>query len=138
MTRTEIPLTRPGGFPSLEEAKAHRSLVAKLMGQIELARSVADDWREADKVEVGSVGSELYRDLAPGQGHVVMLTQPEGAPLMGAELRYDPADGSVQSLVIDQAERVLSFDGSSYTLVEGGVTTRFSLDEARGVLTVWS
>lgn len=137
MARVDIPLVRQGGFPSLEEAKTHRATVDRLKGQIELARSVAADWREADRVDVGAVGSELYKDLAPGRGHVVMLTQPEGAPLMGAELHYDPKDGTVQRLVVDQGDRVLTQEGSLFRLEEQGTTTWFQLDEQRQVLTVW-
>lgn len=137
MAQYDIPLLRQGGFGSLAEAKAHRSVVTRLTEQIDLARSVADDWREADRVDVGTVGSELYKDLAPGKGHVIMLTQPEGAPLMGAELHYDPETGVTRRLVVDQGDVRLTQQGSAYKLEEHGVTTYFRLDPERQVLTVW-
>ena len=132
----DISIARQGGFGSLAEAKAHRSVIGKLQSNVELSKSVASDWREADKVEVGKAESKPYSDLAAGLGHVVMLVEAEGKPLMGAELTYNPADGSTRSLVVDQGDSKLTQQGLTYKLEEQGATTYFRLDEQRGVFTV--
>jgi len=135
MAQYDISIARNGGFSSLADAKAHRTIVGKLQQQVDLSRSVASDLREADRVEVGKTGSELYQDLAPGKGHVIMLSQPEGQPLMGAELRYND-DGSTRSLALDLGESKLTQQGGTYKLEEQGATTFFRLDEQRGVFSV--
>lgn len=136
MASYDVAIARTGGFTSLAEAKAHRSVVGKLSQQVELAKSVASDCREIDQVDVGKVGTELYKDLAAGKGHVIMLSQPEGSPLFGAELTYNPADGSIRSLVVDMGESKLTQQGSTFKLEEKGVTTYFRKDEQRGVFTI--
>lgn len=136
MASYDVAIARTGGFTSLAEAKAHRSVVGKLSRQVELAKSVASDCREIDQVDVGKVGTELYKDLAAGKGHVIMLSQPEGSPLLGAELTYNPADGSIRSLVVDMGESKLTQQGSTFKLEEKGVTTYFRQDEQRGVFTI--
>ena len=136
MASYDIPVARQGGFSSLADAKAHRSVIGKLQRNVELSQSTAADLREADKVEVGKSGSDLYADLAPGEGHVVMLSQPEGQPLMGAELNYNPADGTTRSLIVDMGDSKLTQQGSTYKLEEQGATTYFRLDDKRGVYTV--
>ena len=135
MAQYDIPIARQG-FSSLSDAKAHYSVVGKLQQKIELATSAADECREADKVEVGKGGAELYKDLAAGQGHVIMLSQPEGSLLRGAELSYNPADGSTKSLILDMGDSKLTQQGSTFKLEEEGVTTYFKMDDGRGVLTV--
>lgn len=137
MSQFQVAITRNGGFTSLAEAKAHRSVIGKLSSQVELAKSAASDCREVDKVEVASTGSELYKDLAAGEGHVVMLSQPQGAPLMGAELTYNPADGKTRSLIVDMGDSKLTQQGSTFKLEENGVTTYFQQDEQRGVFTIF-
>ena len=136
MASFDVAIARTGGFTSLAEAKAHRSVVGKLSQQVELARSVANDCRESDQVDVGKVGTDLYKDLAAGKGHVIMLSQPEGSPLLGAELTYNPADGTTRSLVVDMGESKLSQQGSTFKLEENGITTYFRQDEQRGVFTI--
>lgn len=136
MASYDVAISRNGGFSSLADAKAHRSVIGKLNHQVELAKSVANDCREADQADISSTGSELYKDLAPGTGHVIMLSQPEGSPLMGAELEYNPADGTTKSLVVDMGESKLTQRGQTYKLEENGVTTYFRQDEKRGVFTI--
>jgi hypothetical protein len=135
MAQYDIPLTRPG-FGALSEAMAHRQVVGKLIARKELAAQVAQDWSEADKDKVESSGGELYKDLAPGKGHVIMLSQPEGRPLMGAELTYDVKTHATKTLNIDMGEAKLSQVGETYKLEEDGATTFFRVDDLRGVLTV--
>jgi len=135
MAQYDISIARQGGFSSLADAKAHRSLIGKLQSQVELAREVANDLRSEDQVDIGKVGSELYQDLAPGKGHVIMLSQPEGQPLLGAELHYQE-DGTTRSLVVDMEEAKLTQQGSTFKLEENEVTTYFRLDEQRGVFSV--
>ncbi len=135
MAQYDVSIARQGGFSSLTDAKAHRSLIGKLQSQVEMAREVANDLRAEDQVDIGKVGSELYQDLAPGKGHVIMLSQPEGQPLFGAELHYQP-DGSTRSLVVDLGEARLTQQGSTFKLEENEVTTYFRLDEQRGVFSV--
>lgn len=136
MAQYDIPISMPGGFKSMADAKAHRSVVGRLQQMVDISRSTAQDLKDADRVEVGKTGSDLYTDLAPGQGHVIMLSQPEGRPLMGAELRYNPADGQVRSLQLDLGESKLDQQGQTFKLEEQGTTTYFKLDEQRGVFTV--
>lgn len=136
MASYDLPISMPGGFKSMADAKAHRSVVGKLQKSIELAKSTAGDLREADKVDVQSATSELYQDLAPGKGKVIMLSQPEGGPLMGAELDYNPTDGSTRRLEMDLGDSKLVQQGSTFKLQEGEVTTYFKMDEKRQVLTV--
>lgn len=136
MAQYDIPISRQGGFGSLKDAKAHRAVIGKLQENVELSKSVAADLKEADKVDIGKVSSDLYEDLAPGEGHVIMLSQPEGAPLMGAELTYNPQDGATRRLELDLGDSSLVQQGSTYKLKEGEVTTYFKLDEQRGVYTV--
>lgn len=135
MAQYDVSIARQGGFSSLSDAMAHRGLIAKLQGQMELAQQVAADLRSEDQVEIGKVGSELYKDLAPGKGHVVMLSQPEGQPLFGAELHYQD-DGTTRSLVVEMGDSKLSQQGSTFKLEEQEVTTYFRLDEQRGVFSV--
>jgi hypothetical protein len=136
MASYDVAIARTGGFTSLAEAKAHRSVIGKLSQQVDLAKSVANDCREVDQVDVGKTGTELYKDLAAGKGHVIMLSQPEGSPLLGAELNYNPADGTTRSLVVDMGDSKLTQQGSSFKLEENGVTTYFRKDEQRGVFTI--
>lgn len=136
MAQYDISVQSKGGFPSAVAAKAHRQVVGKLAERMELAKSVASDCQEVDKAEVGNPGSELYRDLAAGQGHVIMLSQPEGGPLMSAELNYNPQDGNLRRLEVDMGDYKLTQQGSTFKLQEGEVTTYFRLDEKRGVITV--
>ncbi len=136
MAQYDIPISMQGGFRSLNDAKAHRSVVGKLQQNVEISKSVAADLKGEDKVEIGKVSSNLYEDLAPGEGHVIMLSQPEGAPLMGAELTYNPQDGATRRLELDLGSSKLVQQGSTYKLQEGDVTTYFKLDEQRGVFTV--
>lgn len=136
MASYDVAIARSGGFKSLAEAKAHHTVIGKLNDQVKLANSVAKDCRENDLVEINTTTSKLYKDLAAGQGHVIMLSQPEGQPLFGAELTYNPADGATRSLVVDMSESKLTQQGSSYKLEENGVTTYFRKDEQRGVFTI--
>jgi hypothetical protein len=64
-----------------------------------------------------------------------MLSQPEGQPLLGAELHYQE-DGTTRSLVVDMEEAKLTQQGSTFKLEENEVTTYFRLDEQRGVFSV--
>lgn len=136
MSQFQIPISMAGGFSALADAKAHHNVIGKLKESVDLAASTSADLRQADKVDVGKVSSDLYQDLAPGQGHVVMLSQPEGRPLQGAELNYNPADGAVRSMIIDLGDSKLSQAGHTYKLEDHGVTTYFQQDEKRGVFTV--
>lgn len=136
MASYDIAIQRNGGFSSLKEAKAHRAVIGKLTNQVELAKSVAADCREIDKADIGKTGSDLYKDLAPELGKVVLLSQPENSPLLGAELSYNPADGATKFLVVDMDSSKLTQSGSSYKLEENGVTTYFRQDTQRGVFTI--
>ena len=136
MASYDVAITRRGGFSSLTESRAHHLVVGKLSQQVELARSVANDCREIDRAEIGTIGSDLYKDLAAGKGRVIMLSQPEGSPLFGAELTYNPADDSIQNLVVQMGENKLTQKDSTYKLEEKGITTFFRHDEARGVFTI--
>ncbi len=135
MASYDVAIARTG-FTSLSEAMAHRNVIGKLNQQVDLAQSVASDCREIDQVDVGKVSSELYKDLAAGKGHVIMLSQPEGAPVYGAELNYNPADGTTRSLVVEMGDNKLTQQGSTYKLEENGITTYFRKDEQRGVFTI--
>ena len=131
----DIPVRQ--NFTSHVEARAHRQVVGTLTRQMEIAQQTASDLREADKVEVGRVESELYKDLASGAGHVIMLSQPEDQPLAAAELRFDPNSGSVRSLQIDYGNgSKLEQQGSTYKYEQNGMVTYFKHDAARGVLNV--
>jgi hypothetical protein len=131
----DLPIRQ--NFTSLTEARAHRQVVGTLTQQLEIARQTSADLREADKVEVGKVPSELYKDLASGEGHVIMLSQPEDKPLAAAELKYDPKSGNLTSLEIDYGNgSKLHQVRSTYKFEQDGVTTFFRHDEARGVLTI--
>lgn len=136
MSSYDLPISMPGGFKSMADAKAHRNVVGKLQKSVELARATAADLRAADKVDVQSATSELYQDLAPGKGKVIMLSQPDGGPLMGAELDYNPADDSTRRLEMDLGDSKLVQQGSTFKLQEGEVTTYFKLDDKRQVITV--
>ena len=132
----DISISRRGGFGSLQEAMAHRKVVGRLTELVEQSTTVAQQLRQADVVEVGQTGSDLNRDLAPGQGQVVMMSESEGQPLYGAELSYNPADGSTRNLTLELPGSKLTQLGSTYKLEEGGVTTYFKHDANRGVLSV--
>jgi hypothetical protein len=140
MGQYDIPLSMSGGFQSLADAKAHRNVMSKLLDNRNLATETADDMREIDAVELGSTPSDLYKDLAAGKGHVIILSQPEGRPVLGAELNYNPADGSTKSMVMDFGDSKLTQYGSTYKLDEGEgkeqVTTYFKFDDNRGVVSV--
>lgn len=136
MASYDVAIARRGGFTSLAEAKAHHSVIGKLSEQITLANSVAKDCREVDVVEIDQTSSKLYKDLAPGKGHVIMLSQPEGAPLLGAELNYNPDNGETRSLIVDMGQSKLTQQGSTFKLEENGVTTYFRRDMSRGVFTI--
>jgi hypothetical protein len=132
----DIPVNRPKGYGSLQEAMAHRKVVGKLMEKVELSKSVAEELRSVDVAEVGQSGSELSRDLAPGKGHVIVLNETDKQPLVGAELSYNEADGATRSLTLEMPDSKLTQMGSSFKLEEGGVTTYFRHDANRNVLTV--
>ena len=137
MAQFDIPISMPGGFQSLADAKAHRSVIAKLQHSLDIAQELSADLRSIDKADLGpATPSELYKDLAPGKGHVIMLTQPENAPLMGAELRYDVESQETRSLVLDFSGSKLTQVGTTYKLEEPSATTYFRLNSQQGVFTV--
>lgn len=140
MGQFDVPLSMAGGFSSLADAKAHRNITSKLQQHRELATETANDMREIDEVEIGSTPSDLYKDLAAGAGKVILLSQPEGSPLLGAELSYDPADNSTKHLVMELSDSKLTQYGSTYRLDEGQgkdeVTTYFRFDDNRGVVSI--
>ena len=140
MGQFDIPLSMAGGFSSLADAKAHRNVTSKLLQHRDLAAETAEDMRSIDAVEIGSTPSDLYKDLAPGQGKVIILSQPEGQPLLGAELDYNPADGSTRNMVMDFGDSKLTQFGGTYRLDEGQgqekVTTYFKFDQNRNVVSV--
>ncbi len=140
MSQFDIPIRMPGGFKSLEAAKAHREIVGKLVEKRAMAAEAAEDLKSIDKVEIDSTPSDLYTDLAPGKGHVILLSQPEGQPLLGAELNYDPNTGETRRLVIDLDSRKLTQAGESFKLEQNGEggssTTYFRFDDRRGVVSV--
>lgn len=132
----DIAVNRPSGYGSLQEAMAHRKVVGKLMEKVEQSNAVSQQLRDVDVVEVAQTEPELNRDLAAGKGHVIMLSESDEQPLYGAELSYNPADGSTRSLTLELPDSKLSLLGTSYKLEEGGVTTYFRHDPSRGVLSV--
>lgn len=140
MGQFDIPLSMAGGFSSLADAKAHRNVTSKLLQHRDLAAETAEDMRSIDAVEIGSTPSDLYKDLAPGKGKVIILSQPEGKPLLGAELDYNPADGSTRNMVMDFGDSKLTQFGGTYRLDEGQgqdqVTTYFKFDTNRNVVSV--
>lgn len=140
MGQFDIPLSMAGGFTSLADAKAHRNITQKFIQNRDLAAETASDMREIDEVEIGSTPSDLYKDLAAGKGKVIFLSQPEGSPVLGAELDYNPTDNSTKSLVMDLGDHKLTQYGNTYRLDEGEgketVTTYFKFDERRGVVSV--
>lgn len=140
MGQFDIPLSMPGGFKSLADAKAHRNVVSKLTENRDLAVETAGDMREIDEVDISSTPSDLYKDLAAGKGHVILLSQPEGSPLLGAELNYNPADESTRQLVMDLDSSKLTQVGSTFKIEEGAgpakTTTYFKFDDKRGVVSV--
>lgn len=127
----DVSISRRGGFNNLAEARAHRNVVGKLTELLDTAKSTAEQLKGADLVDIASTGSDFNKDLAAGKGHVVMLT--EGA---GAELTYNPTDGSVRSLVLELPGQKFTQMGSSYKLEEGGITTYCQVDQQRGVLSI--
>jgi hypothetical protein len=130
----------PGGFKDLRTAVAHGRLLKKLNDSRALATEVAGKLRDNDVVEIASTPSELYKDLAAGKGHVIMLTQQEGKPIIGAELNYNPRDNSTTNLTLELENSKLTQTTSSYKLEEGKgkdkVTTYFKYDDKRGVVSV--
>lgn len=136
MAQYDIPISMQGGFKALPDAKGHRNVIGKLQQSVELAKSLTSDLKEMDKVELGATPSDLYKDLAPGQGHVIMLSQPEGSPLMGAELDYNTTTGDTKRLVIDMGDSKLTQMGSTFKLEEPNATTFFLQDAQRGTFTV--
>ncbi|MBI3928480.1 MAG: hypothetical protein HY319_23260 [Armatimonadetes bacterium] len=136
MAQYDVPIAVRGGFSSLSDAMAHRRVIQRLEDAVQTAASVAEDLRGEDKAELGATPTDLYTDLAPGLGHVIVLSQPEGQPLMGAELHYRPESGEVQTLSLDLGEAKIDQVGHTFKLQEDGATTFFQKDERRGVYTI--
>lgn len=134
MGQYNIALSMPGGFQSIADAKAHRNVISKLQQYRDLANETAEDMRGIDRAEIGATPSDLYTDLAAGKGHVIILSQPEGKPVLGAELSYNVNDNSTTNLVMDFGDSKLSHYGSTYRLEEGEgkekVTTYFRFNES--------
>lgn len=127
----DLRIDRSNGFANLSEAMGHRRVVGKLMEKVELAQSTAAQLVQADDVQLSG-----NQDLAPGKGHVILLSKTPDGQDYGAELKYNPKDGNVSTFELQMPGSKLTQLGSSFKLEEGGVTTYFRPDNNRGVLAV--
>ncbi len=142
MGQLDIPIAMPGGFKNKEAAMAHRRIVGKLTAHREQMKELASDLVGEDRVDLGDkVPSSPWKDLAPGEGHVVMVGEDESGAISGYELKYRPKDGSTVHLSVETPDLKLSQSSSeTYCLEEGEgadkVVTYFKFDDARGVIGV--
>lgn len=142
MGQIDIPLRMPGGFKDMKVAMAHRKVVGKLTAHREQMKELVGDLIGEDKVDLGDkVASDPWTDLAPGQGHVVMVGENEEGAVSGYELRYRPDSGSVLSASVETPDMSLSQSSSeTYRLEEGEgddkTVTYFKFDDNRGVVGV--
>ncbi|MFA5507308.1 MAG: hypothetical protein WC314_04645 [Vulcanimicrobiota bacterium] len=108
MSQINIPISMPGGFKSMEAAKAHRQVVAKAQGLRSQAAEASNDLKAADRAEIGSTPSDEWTDLAAGIGHVIMLGDNEDGTVRGLELSYNPENGQVRQFIADVPEGKLT------------------------------
>ena len=149
MSQINIPISMPGGFKSMEAAKAHRQVVAKAQGLRAQASEASNDLKQVDRAEIGSTPSDEWTDLAAGMGHVIMIGDNEDGSVRGLELSYDPQSGRVREFVADVPEGKLtqgpevpdSTMSPTYKWEENGAdgqvnVTYFKFDDNRNVLSI--
>lgn len=149
MSQVSIPISMPGGFKSMEAAKAHREVVAKAQGLRNQANEAANDLKSVDRADIDTTPSDEWTDLAPGIGHVIMVGDNEDGSVRGLELKYNPENGLVRGLVADVPEGKLTQGPESadspisptYKWEEKGPngqshTTYFKFDDRRNVLAI--
>ena len=149
MSQVNIPISMPGGFKSMEAAKAHRQVVAKAQGLRAQASEASNDLKQVDRAEIGSTPSDEWTDLAAGMGHVIMIGDNEDGSVRGLELSYDPQSGRVREFVADVPEGKLtqgpevpdSTMSPTYKWEENGAdgqvnVTYFKFDDNRNVLSI--